>query len=404
MSIPPLTDDSKTAKCIKCGAAIAPTAKFCLECGTAQANAAPASIKCIACGTEIPGFASFCSECGAERTASPPSSPERVGKPMKCRKCGAEAPPEWTLPICAACCVPTVKRNYGPLLLFGTVVVFFLVIVGIIISNGSSPTPPESPKVIAAQEAYNRAVKRVEDEADAGKVPMDGLVDRMSREGNKAYREAMNAPENTAPVTPVAAPEEPTIFIPPYKTLNIKKPTNGSCVVDIQLPHEMEEPELIQISQALREHECAGLVPILLEFYLPKMKVDGGSWANAQYDPSSTGPIFDVQITGLKAKVIAKVRAYKSPLGEQLIGSWENDSNGSVYRIVQDSDSYFEERSSNPSLRPARQELKEIPAKSGRRFQVVGSESGDYDVISPDGTLRAYDREGFIKEFPKLKQ
>ena len=71
---------------------------------------------------------------------------------------------------------------------------------------------------------------------------------------------------------------------------------------------------------------------------------------------------------------------------------------------MQDSDSYFEERSSNPSLRPARQELKEIPAKSGRRFQVVGSESGDYDVISPDGTLRAYDREGFIKEFPKLKQ
>ena len=35
---------------------------------------------------------------------------------------------------------------------------------------------------------------------------------------------------------------------------------------------------------------------------------------------------------------------------------------------------------------------------------MVGRDSGDYDVIAPNGALRSYDRDGYIKEFPKFKQ
>ena len=51
----------KTA-CVRCGADIAPQAKFCQECGASQA--AP---KCVGCGADIPAGTKFCPECGAKQ-------------------------------------------------------------------------------------------------------------------------------------------------------------------------------------------------------------------------------------------------------------------------------------------------------------------------------------------------
>jgi predicted nucleic acid-binding Zn ribbon protein len=45
--------------CGECGAALAPTAKFCSECGSQRA--------CAACGTPLARTAKFCSECGTPR-------------------------------------------------------------------------------------------------------------------------------------------------------------------------------------------------------------------------------------------------------------------------------------------------------------------------------------------------
>lgn len=53
---------SSQASCVKCGAAIAPGAKFCPECGASQA--AP---KCTSCGAAIPAGTKFCPECGAKQ-------------------------------------------------------------------------------------------------------------------------------------------------------------------------------------------------------------------------------------------------------------------------------------------------------------------------------------------------
>ncbi len=53
---------AQKACCIRCGADIAPAAKFCPECGANQA--AP---KCISCGAPISAGTKFCPECGAKQ-------------------------------------------------------------------------------------------------------------------------------------------------------------------------------------------------------------------------------------------------------------------------------------------------------------------------------------------------
>ena len=53
---------TSNAACVRCGAVIAPNAKFCPECGASQV--AP---KCVGCGAALPPGTKFCPECGAKQ-------------------------------------------------------------------------------------------------------------------------------------------------------------------------------------------------------------------------------------------------------------------------------------------------------------------------------------------------
>jgi membrane protease subunit (stomatin/prohibitin family) len=66
------------AKCAKCGAALPPNAKFCLECGEKVASAGD-EVVCPACGAKTAN-GKFCVECGAPLA-------------RKCPECGASVPP-----------------------------------------------------------------------------------------------------------------------------------------------------------------------------------------------------------------------------------------------------------------------------------------------------------------------
>lgn len=56
-------------QCASCGADVAPTTKFCLECGAAQ------HATCASCGTVLPAHAKFCGECGLATSAPPAAAP-----------------------------------------------------------------------------------------------------------------------------------------------------------------------------------------------------------------------------------------------------------------------------------------------------------------------------------------
>lgn len=66
------------AKCTKCGAALPPNAKFCLECGIKTEPVLNDKIICPACGKETPS-GKFCIECGEKLHST-------------CFKCGKDAP------------------------------------------------------------------------------------------------------------------------------------------------------------------------------------------------------------------------------------------------------------------------------------------------------------------------
>jgi hypothetical protein len=186
--------------------------------------------------------------------------------------------------------------------------------------------------------------------------------------------------------------------------LKLEKEPYWHCVEDVQLPHEIDNTELTQISEAIKQHECAGIAPIILNFYLPGLKVGEGSWADAQYEPdaSNPNPIFTVKITGMKQQEAIALSAYKVAPGEELLGSWVDRSDGWVTSIVRKNGKYFEDRSVRSQSNTTRQELKEVASAKGRKFLVIGSDTRDCDVIAPDGSLREYDRDGFIKKLPKL--
>jgi hypothetical protein len=72
MQVPSAADDSVISKCIKCGAAITPTAKFCPKCGAAQTAPTKA---CPHCGMSNLTTGRFCNGCGASQTLQPQAPP-----------------------------------------------------------------------------------------------------------------------------------------------------------------------------------------------------------------------------------------------------------------------------------------------------------------------------------------
>src|SRR6516164_9386188 len=71
-------------RCPRCNAENQPTAKFCIECGTAFQT------PCVRCGYQNPPTAKFCQECGASLKSLSPSQSE-----VK------DAPASWSAPITA---------------------------------------------------------------------------------------------------------------------------------------------------------------------------------------------------------------------------------------------------------------------------------------------------------------
>jgi hypothetical protein len=51
-----------------------------------------------------------------------------------------------------------------------------------------------------------------------------------------------------------------------------------------------------------------------------------------------------------------------------------------------------------------RHDLKVVDSANGRKYIDIGSGTGDYFVISKDGSLREYDREGYIRTARRLPE
>lgn len=69
-------------KCLKCGTEVAPTAKFCGECGAKIER----KKYCPACGTEVKPEQKFCTECGTRLIESQTLAPQPKTEPEQSKK------------------------------------------------------------------------------------------------------------------------------------------------------------------------------------------------------------------------------------------------------------------------------------------------------------------------------
>ncbi len=82
------TSSAQGNACPKCGAACAPEAKFCLNCGE-QLGAAGAA--CPECGATLPAGAKFCANCGHKLEAACPNCGNKLAPGAKfCPECGTK--------------------------------------------------------------------------------------------------------------------------------------------------------------------------------------------------------------------------------------------------------------------------------------------------------------------------
>jgi hypothetical protein len=95
-----------------------------------------------------------------------------------------------------------------------------------------------------------------------------------------------------------------------------------------------------------------------------------------------------------------KLKCFTAP-GEELIGHWQDI--GWSYVIVQNSGKHFMDEVHGDG-NTSRHELKVVDSANGRKYIDIGSETGDYFVISKDGSLREYDREGYIRAAQTLPE
>jgi hypothetical protein len=102
------------------------------------------------------------------------------------------------------------------------------------------------------------------------------------------------------------------------------------------------------------------------------------------------------------------IEAFKAAPGEELIGRWRDapEEGSSTYVIVQSKGKFYMDWTVGilAGAQSVRDELKAIDSANGRKFVEVDSGTGDYYVITRDGSLREFDREGYIRTARRVQK
>jgi hypothetical protein len=242
---------------------------------------------------------------------------------------------------------------------------------------------------------------RVKAEAEAGRIAPDDVDSQMELQGELAYREALN-PDDTRPTDQQIDAWSSALH---YKVLGLTRKPNSSCIESVRLEVPAEKPALETISESIRLHECAGVTPIVVNFYLPGMNENGYPWANAHLEPSTANskPRFTVGIAATTPGQEASSGNPSAKSGEEIVGIWRDPATGFQTKIVKQDGRYYEDFSVEDPNHPLRNALEETSSPSGRKFVVAESDTAEYYIVTPDGSLKEYDHTGYIKTIPKMQ-
>ena len=324
---------------------------------------------------------------------------------MRCARCGANAFESSKNSLCPACHRADRKqktaRRRAILAIAAAVVILSGVafLVTYLFFGSPHGKPEKSPTEIEAELARTEASNPAKTGTDASRTAPDDTASGMSIEGQTAYREWLH-PDNARPTIKQIEAWAAAFH---YKVLHLDREPGSSCTEDVELEKSGDQSQVNTIADSIRQHECAGIVPILLNFYLQGAKNDERPWAKASLQPSVTDsqPLFSVSFPSSEPQPGASAYQPFGKAGGEVLGSWRDSSDGFAARILKDNGQYFEEFSLKSTDHPARAALEEASSPWGRKFVVVGSDVGEYYIVAPDGTLKRYFSTGYAKTIPQ---
>ncbi len=268
---------------------------------------------------------------------------------MRCARCGADAFEGSKNSLCPACHRAVRKQRAArrqAILAIATVVGIFsgaAFLIAYLFFGSPHGKPVKSPGAIEAELERSDVINSVKTESDPSRTAPDDSASGMSIEGQMAYREWLH-PDNARPT--IKQIEAWTAALH-YKVLHLDREPGSRCAEDVELAKSVDQSQVNTIADSIRQHECAGIVPIVLNVYLQGAKQGERPWATANLQPSviDPQPVFSISFPSSEPRTEASANQPFSGTGDEVLGSWRDPSDGFAARILRENGRYLEPKS-----------------------------------------------------------
>ena len=324
---------------------------------------------------------------------------------MRCARCGANAFAGSKNSLCPACHRAVRKQKTSrrkTILAIATVVAIFsgvAFLVTYLFFGSPHGKTEKSSSEIEAELARTEAINPAKAGTDASRTAPGDAASGMSIEGQMAYREWLH-PDNARPTIKQIEAWAAAFH---YTVLHLDREPGSRCAEDVEIAKSGDQSQVNSIADSIRQHECAGIVPIILNFYLQGAKKGERPWAKASLQPTATDPqpLFSISFPSSEPQPGASANQPFDKAGDQVLGSWRDPSDGFSARILRENGQYYEEFSGKGVNHPTRGALEEASSPLGRKFVVIGSDVGEYYIVASDGSLKRYFSTGYARTIPQ---
>jgi hypothetical protein len=156
--------------------------------------------------------------------------------------------------------------------------------------------------------------------------------------------------------------------------------------------------ELRLIATELKGRETRTYERTFMVYHLPGMDTDGLAWATTHFDPD-----LDVRVLGLTPEQERRISVVESADG-QVIGSWLHELDPCAQLTILRRGKQFFLRRVCKDGSSGEEGLVEKRSSRGRRFEYLPDPGhGEYFLITKDGELQEWDRDGLLFTARRLK-
>lgn len=190
--------------------------------------------------------------------------------------------------------------------------------------------------------------------------------------------------------------------IPRHDVIEVSVNNYVKCVVSVKVYEKLQEEDLKKVSNIVIEDINPITKRVHVFFFLPEMDINQGAWARVDYEPHANVVYLgrDLKDDSILNNSFEHITDY--------IGLWvDNSLNGDILiRIREDKQlgfvfEYISSSDPKPSEFPSR--LRKGVEGGHTVYYDIESEANEYFVVEANGNLSAYDNDGLIATFNRIK-